>query len=263
MNAPLARLGDVRYSDRNVVALFDAAPHQQGARGMEKINQFSFFDLGKVLQKITFFQGDIAPAAVIFDLWEAEQRLKSLLEGKPISLGVSRTVAEQLHSEIGSVARFCITGKNDKGEDEVRFPDGTEPPLNSWRVQRLREVIAKFETVFQEEMREATTYFIPKKGIFSTPSLIDAADETFPSDIVGFIPDKARADWKAAGRCLALNLLTASGFHVCRAVEAAMKSYYQTFCGKPGQTLKSWAEYIKALDGATESDPASLRKNSR
>ena len=124
----------------------------------------------------------------------------------------------------------------------------------------LHDMAAKFETVFQEEMREATTYFIPKKGIYSTSSLIDAADETFPPEILAFIPEKARTDWKAAGRCLALNLLTASGFHVCRAVEAAMESYYQMFCSKPGQTLKSWAEYIKALDGVAGNTPAPSEK---
>lgn len=256
----LARQGDVRYPITNVVALFDAEPHQQGVRDMERINQFSFYELGKALHRLSLIQGDVAPAAILMDLWGAQIRLKSLLDGKPISLGVSRTVTEQLRNDIGRVVDLCTEGENEVGEKVFKYPDGTEPLLESWKVHSLHDLASKFETVFQEEMREATTYFIPKKGIYSTASLIDAADETFPPEIAGFIPDKARVDWKAAGRCLALNLLTASGFHVCRAVEAAMESYYQAFCGKPGQTLKSWAEYIKALDGVAGQTPAPSEK---
>jgi hypothetical protein len=64
---------------------------------------------------------------------------------------------------------------------------------------------------------------------------------------LGHIPQKTREDWKSAGRCLAFNLLSAAGFHTARAVEGTMEAYYQLFSSKPGATLVSWHEYIKAL----------------
>jgi hypothetical protein len=85
--------------------------------------------------------------------------------------------------------------------------------------------------------------------------LVDTADETFPKDLLAFIPQKAKDDWKSAGRCLAFSLLSASGFHVARAVEACLESYYGLFSGKPGETLHGWYDYIKALKEIAEKKP--------
>lgn len=63
----------------------------------------------------------------------------------------------------------------------------------------------------------------------------------------GLIPEKTKGDWKAAGRCLAFSLLTASGFHVVRAVEGTLEAYYQAFCAKPGATKKGWSDYIEDI----------------
>ena len=89
------------------------------------------------------------------------------------------------------------------------------------------QALEKFEIIFNAEMREATTYFVPRLGVFFTPALVDTADQSFPDEFYAFIPEKTRNDWKAAGRCLAFNLLSASGFHVARAVEGTIESYYQ------------------------------------
>jgi hypothetical protein len=104
-------------------------------------------------------------------------------------------------------------------------------------------------------MRETATYFVPRRGIYWTPALVDSADETFPNDLLPFIPQKARDDWKSAGRCLAFSLLSASGFHVARAVEACLESYYGLFSGKPGATLHGWHEYITCLQKIAETKP--------
>jgi hypothetical protein len=55
--------------------------------------------------------------------------------------------------------------------------------------------------------------------------------------------------------CLAFNLLSASGFHVARAVEACLESYYQLFSGKPGETLNGWKDYIIALQKIAAKTP--------
>jgi hypothetical protein len=97
-------------------------------------------------------------------------------------------------------------------------------------------------------MAQATTYFVPSRGIYSTTALIDTADQSFPPDIRGHVPDKAKADWCSAGRCLAFSLLTATGFHVARAVEATLEVYYQLYTAKTS-TLNGWHDYIQALEG--------------
>jgi hypothetical protein len=79
--------------------------------------------------------------------------------------------------------------------------------------------------------------------------------KTFPKDLQLFIPQKAKDDWKSAGRCLAFSLLSASGFHVARAVEACLESYYGHFSGKPGATLHGWKDYINALQKIADGNP--------
>jgi len=145
--------------------------------------------------------------------------------------------------------------KDPEGKISPRFPEETDPPIKSWEWTLIGTAITEFETVFAEEMRETATYFVPRRGIFYTPALVDTADQTFPADMLPFIPDKAKDDWRSAGRCLAFNLLSASGFHVARAVEACLESYYGLFSGKPGQTLHSWYDYIKALREIAEGKP--------
>lgn len=142
-----------------------------------------------------------------------------------------------------------------EGKPTLRFPDEKDVPIKEWELAWIRSAIGEFETIFAEEMRETATYFVPRRGIYHTPALVDAADNTFPADLQPHIPQKAKDDWKAAGRCLAFNLLSASGFHVARAVEACLEVYYQLFSGKAGETLNGWKDYIIALEKIAAKNP--------
>jgi hypothetical protein len=114
----------------------------------------------------------------------------------------------------------------------------------------FRRALETFETVFSAEMGETATYFVPRKGIFYTPALVDTADESFPTDVRNDIPEKTKLEWRAAGRCLAFNLLSASGFHVARAVEGTMEAYYTAFVGTPPKEI-SWGKYLEDLEKVT------------
>lgn len=151
--------------------------------------------------------------------------------------------------------RRRFEGTDKDGKPTLRFPEDSDPPIGAWELDWIRTGISEFETVFAEEMRETATYFVPRRGIYHTPALVDAADNTFPTELLPHIPQKAKDDWKAAGRCLAFNLLSASGFHVARAVEACLETYYQLFSGKPDATLHGWKDYIEALTKIAEGNP--------
>lgn len=221
---------------------------------MERINQFAFYELAKALQPLRTRKGDVPPVAAIMELVGAQSEIKLLLDGKPMPLGVSRASAHALAADIDDVLNaFCF--KMDAA-GKPRFPETTDAPIPTWRWQYLLKHLETFETVFSEEMREATTYFVPRRGIFHTPALVDAADQSFPLDIRGHIPSKSIDDWRSAGRCLAFNLLSASGFHVARAVEGTIEAYYQLFTNKPGKTLKSWNDYLKELEAIHSQSPS-------
>jgi len=206
---------------------------------VERINQFAFLDLGKKLHAVATAQDNAIVSDRVFAVLNAKAALKDLLAGNPVPLGVSRAKAEALSKTIDSM----ISGHMAKDGGGINW----EPEIPDWRWHSVTTAVTAFETVFSEEMREADTYRVPARGIYSTSKLIDAADETFPEELRPIIPEKTRSDWCAAGRCLAFNLLSASGFHVARAVEGTVESYYQLATGKQ-KTLNSWNDYIKALE---------------
>ncbi|WP_407192514.1 hypothetical protein [Bradyrhizobium sp. STM 3566] len=222
---------------------------------MERINQFSFYDFGKTIQALAELSGDLPTTRVFWPLWQAKSKMDRLLEGDPLPIGISSGKAREAARRMGELFKRRFETTDEKGAATLRFPEDNDAPISAWELNWVRSGISEFETVFAEEMRETATYFVPRRGIYHTPALVDAADNTFPADLQSHIPQKAKDDWKAAGRCLAFNLLSASGFHVARAVEACLETYYQLFSGKPDATLHGWKDYIDALTKIAEAKP--------
>jgi hypothetical protein len=230
-----------------VISLFPGRAIDRGECDVERINQYATYDLGKLFSRFVRTQQDVSSASAFYDVMQARGTLHRLLmEGVPMQLGLSRGPAQELLRSLDAIfdAHFSEIKDN---KQTIRFPDTNDPPIPSWRWDSAAYALERFETVLQEELREATTYFVPQRGIYSTAALVDGADRTFPEEISAFIPQKALSEWRSAGRCLAFNLLSASGFHVARAVESGLESYYQFYCKKPGKTLRSWHDYIEAL----------------
>lgn len=222
---------------------------------MERINQFDLYDLGKKLTSLAAYTGDVAPNSLIFDFWEAEAALESLLSGRPRTLGVSHAAGQDLLGRVKKIKSDYFTVVNAKGEREFRFPDANAALIPEWRMNGYRAALGTFETVFSAEMREAAAYVVPSRGIFHTPALVDHAQDAFTTEVMPYIPEKTKADWQAAGRCLAFNLLSASGFHVARAVEGTLEVYYQLFANKPGATLHGWNNYVGELEKIAAANP--------
>lgn len=186
---------------------------------VERINQFDFFQLGSAIKRLVAYPSEELRAVQVgSDLWTAQGLMENLLDGKPIPIVISRAAARDVKSAIDHIDNTHFYEKTESGERKFKWPS-PDQKIPEWSWNWLRGNLEKFETVFAAEMAEATSYYVPRRGIFFTPSLVEAADESFPKEMLSFIPDKTKVDWKAAGRCLAFNLLTASGFHVARAVE--------------------------------------------
>ena len=222
---------------------------------MQRINQFAFFELGQLLERLKLEErGSVTSVSAFMPLVDARSALQSLLKGEPIPVSFSRTKAEKLHKTVAETFDRHFMREVD-GLARFFYPDD-EQMLKDWEVNVLNKDLRDFVTVFAEEMREAATYFVPRRGIYYTPALVDSADEYFPLELRHVIPQKSKDDWKAAGRCLAFNLLSASGFHVTRAIEGMLEKYFQHFCDKPDVVKKSWHDYIVELEKvASESGP--------
>jgi hypothetical protein len=226
---------------------------QEGAE-VERINGFSFYGIGKTFSKVMeMAPGDVPRDQALWITYEVTEVVKKLIAGDPIPLGLSKGRAQEFQKQLNLMQdRYFSIEEN--GVKKIRFPREGDEPIPRWAWTQLQNALSNLETVLSDEMREAATYYVPRRGIYWTPALVDSAEETFPEAIRGHVPQKACDDWRAAGRCLAFSLLTASGFHAARAVESMLEAYYQLFSGKPGKTLRSWDDYIKALTKVAEGD---------
>lgn len=220
-----------------------------GVDDVERIDAYLFYQLALDLHSI--FLGEqgtrseeVPLTEALFPLINSKAAIVRLIDGTPIPLGVSKSAAEDLRDAISQLLEQHFQDEQGK----FKFPIGseTETAISGWQWSALRTTLGTFETIFRAEMGDAITYQIPERGIYSTPKLVNMAEQTFLPELIEFLGDKAQKDFNAAGRCLAFNLLTAAGFHVVRAVEGTLENYYQTFTGKKG-TLNSWHDYIAAL----------------
>ena len=64
---------------------------------------------------------------------------------------------------------------------------------------------------------------VERVGIYHTALLINRADEVFAPEILSRLSARTRAEWRAAGRCLAFKLGTACAFHLVRATESLLR----------------------------------------
>jgi hypothetical protein len=224
---------------------------------VERVNTYPLYELGKTLRTLEERArlDEQAAREMYSPISSGIRALDSLLKGEILPLGISKAATSELRAEIYSIYLTHFTTVDANGKRKSKYPE-EDAKLYEWDTFGVIAKLAKFETLFSTEVGESPTYFVPSRGIYSTAALIDSADKSFPSDISGSIPEKAKDDWRSAGRCLAFNLFSASGFHVARAVEGVMELYYQLFSGKSGKTLRSWDEYHKELTKIAGTNPA-------
>ncbi len=215
---------------------------------VERIDPYNFFEMGATISALKFEQGvDVSSSDALLPVVMASWRLDRLLDGHPLEIVVSRTAAESLRDRLNYIADK-ITGSTSA---DGSVTDAEWQAVSVSETGYLRGLVEKFEAVFSAEMDMAATYSVPRKGIYSTPALVDEAETAFDDLLRGVIPTKSLGDFHQAGRCMAFNLPTAAGFHACRAIEGLLEVYYQTFTGKEG-TLNGWNDYIKALEKVSE-----------
>lgn len=250
--AGIALRSRIRQS-ADVVAFPLAQPKDAGGQDVERINYYPLYELGGAIRSLEDHttDKDVDARALFFALSGARTALNSLLRGRPFSVGISKA---SIHELLDAIVQADVQYFTEDDNKTAKYPkDGQRIFLFG-----IQPAIRKFEILL---MNEAATYAVPPRGIYSTAALIDFADQSFPPDVLGHVPEQARTDWKAAGRCLAFNLLSATGFHVARAVESTLEVYYQTFTGKLGK-LRSWNDYIRSLNGVLGSgaSPAPTEK---
>lgn len=215
---------------------------------MKRLNTHSLYLLGQRISAITSLvhkEGmTVNDYNTFVPLVRAELALKSQVHSGFFSPSLKRSA--------GAVLRAIYAlGIPDDNEPEK----GTEdvPVIQSFQISVLTQKAKDFETVLANELPGLATYSVSPKGIFSTDDLITNAELQIPETYRAALGEKAKADIQQAGKCLAFELPTASAFHMWRAVESVMDSYYEALTNKSfadAGITRNWGAYIKALQTA-------------
>jgi hypothetical protein len=214
---------------------------------MKQIQLFDYYVLGKAIEPLFQVKEESLVNDAGFDALAACRQLKEVTRKDSVFLSGTRRAAE-------SLMRILIEQLGDGIQDgfPVFWDEESDERLGR-KAQLILVAATDFETVFKNDTPSMTVFWAQQKGIYRTEDLIDHAEMHLPDSVMGYLSAQAKIDLKAAGRCLAFNLPTATAFHVWRALEVTFGEYYVALSGKSFETAKiarNWGAYIKALNDA-------------
>lgn len=221
---------------------------------MQPIDQYQFVLLGQALDAVHGAH-DATWGQVLWPLRKCHSRLAILLSGTPVPIKFSRDSAEALQGAIRVLEKKAEGKTDEERKQQIDFEE-------FWGVWTALET---FKHNLAAELKGCATYFVPKRGIYDTAELIDRAELHMPQELHSTIPPLALSEFQEAGRCLAFNLPSASGFHVARAVEAMLIGYAALFGVELDPEKDGMGAYVNALEEAKKSeqelkpDPKTLR----
>ena len=181
---------------------------------MQRVNGYALYELGAALRPIEDFKGPIVWGDILLPVVIAQGQLRVFLSGSAIPIKVSLAAGQKLLNLLSDLLP----------EDFANFD--AQRNIESWALSSISSAVKEFSVVLNAELPNIDTYLISQKGIYSTPDLIDRAENMFPDDIKASMPKIIILDISQAGRCLAFDLPTAAGFHIWRAVEGQLRTYY-------------------------------------
>jgi hypothetical protein len=206
---------------------------------VQRINQFEFYQLGDAIRALK----DCTNESTLTDTWypilTARMQLLQLGKDQLIPLVVSKGIV----AELGAILTSLIPSDFFDKMDELGATT-----LDDSKLYSLRSSLEKFEAIFSAELATLDSYFISRKGIYSTKALIEHAEEAISESLREVLPAQAITDFREAGKCLAFDVFTGAGFHVLQATDAVLRKYFEKFVGKqPPEKQRNWGAFLRVL----------------
>ncbi|MGJ8605408.1 MAG: hypothetical protein ACSHXH_14890 [Marivita sp.] len=125
---------------------------------------------------------------------------------------------------------------------------------------QLQETHREFEAVLKSELGNLDLYLVQQKSAFDTRTLIEAGELAFPLELKEKVPD-AIFDLKEAMKCIAFELPTAAAFHLHRANEIVLATYWdQIMNGKARpKSMGNYIAQLEKVDGCNQQVLAALK----
>jgi len=148
---------------------------------------------------------------------------------------------DDLNLKVSSQAALGLIGLQE--ELSRRPPEATISQSDRTRLHKAMELLRHTLTA------EATTLdaYVLREKRFDVKRLVRGPDFFFAPETFNKLPPIAQFDVREAGKCIAFELPTAGAFHLLRATEDALRSFYRTFI-KRGEIEKStWGQLVQKL----------------
>jgi hypothetical protein len=200
---------------------------------MIRLSLAYFYTLGDALAPLPGLKAGSVVRDVWAQLYRAQTELLTLLSTPWLAPAVKAATAHglALHSAIET-----ITNRTDF-DAEVGFAQASA----------VTGALTNFDMVVRSELYIADAYFVTRKAAYDTGVLVSNAEQQFPAALGLKVPE-AIVDVREAGKCLAFELSTASGFHILRATESVVREYWTAVSGgKPHPRVKTIGTYAKRM----------------
>ena len=211
---------------------------------MKQIQLFDYYILGKAMESLFEVNSATPENDAGFTAMAVCRQLKEVIDPESVFLYGTRRAASSLKQTL--IAMF---GDGIQDGLPVFWDEESTEALGA-RAGVIVDAAKAFETVFKNDSPSMSTFSAERKGIYWMEGLIDHADKHLPESVWKWLPEQGKKDIKAAGRCLAFNIPTATAFHMWRALEVIFGAYFFSITGKTFKDAKiprNWGKYIEAL----------------
>jgi len=213
---------------------------------MQRVNEFVFYELAIKVHSLVDLSNEPMKFSESWSLfWEARLSIDEIYRQRPLNF--TTQAALRLYRALTEIVP-------EKWEDiTAEFTARTanhEEGINFWLITEVREAAKEFETVLRNECQLMDTYFISKKGVYSTKDLVDSAHHQIPESSRSHLSDQSKLDFDQAGKCIALDVPTAAAFHLLRGTEVLVREYYELIVPGPKRApakMRNWGVYIKLM----------------
>jgi hypothetical protein len=212
---------------------------------MHRVNEYELYELASDIHPLTTMSNEALYSQVWYQCWTARSMLNdTFVNRRPLS--ICRPAAEKLFAAISAFVPA------DWSEAVAKLPTPNDPaaidPGVGFFGYNIRNSAQEFETVLRAELQAMDTYFVSPFGTHNTSVLLSQGRLEIPKSLHDALPEETLADFDQAGKCLLFGTSTAAAFHLLRATDAVIRSYYRIVTGiEPAVTFRNWGAYIKRL----------------
>lgn len=206
---------------------------------MQRLDGQYLYTLGHQIHGLAGIRNGASYGEILGVVWVAETALEPFLNSSIYQLRHSLQSAHVLLSWVKHISLKAF-GSTDLQNDRIEEGDLTN----------LKNALAVFEINLAPEFALMDTYLVAPKGGYNTSDLIENGGALFQPTLAAKVPVAIR-DLRQATRCIAFELPTAAGFHLHRANEAVLHSYFDAVRGDidhPKENNRNMGIYIKLLD---------------